>query len=233
MKKREEIISCIGISYIEPIIVLYNELISHKYQGNSKIQVSSRENGYSVSIILLSVLTVESALNRIRYIEKSNKNNLEFFRIQFKNQQLCDKLNEIYILRDLVVHNHIWKITYEFDDDYNETKIYQKLLEGYGSKRGGKGDFKYNSYVDKRSKKTKISKLNVNPIKICTKDVKIVLDILKELFDFIDSIDKSYFPINNFPFRFNGKFIKFSEIVNEITGVDADRRPRTDQRNPY
>lgn len=54
MKKREEIISCIGISYIEPIIVLYNELISHKYQGKSKIQVSSRENGYSVSIILLS-----------------------------------------------------------------------------------------------------------------------------------------------------------------------------------
>ncbi|GAI62151.1 unnamed protein product, partial [marine sediment metagenome] len=40
-------------------------------------------------------------------------------------------LNEIYILRDLIVHNHIWKITYEFDDDYNETKIYQKLLEGY------------------------------------------------------------------------------------------------------
>lgn len=233
MKKREEIISCIGISYIEPIIVLYNELISHKYQGKSKIKVSSRENGYSVSIILLSVLTVESALNRIRYLKKSNKNNLEFFKIQFKNKQLYDKLNEIYILRDLVVHNHIWKITYEFDDDYNETKIYQKLLKGYGSKRGGKGDFKYNSYVDKRSKKTKILKLNVNPIKICTKDVKIVLDLLKELFNFIDSIDKSYFPINNFSFRFNGKFKKFSEIVNEITGVEVKKLEKIRVRSQH
>ncbi len=216
MSKREEIISCIGISYIEPILTLYEELISHNYSGNSKIKVSTRENGYSVSIISLSILTVESALNRIRYLEKSRESNLKFFQIKFNNSSLYDKLVEIYVIRDLIVHNHIWKIRYTFDQNYNETKIYQKLLEGYGNKRGRQGDWKYNTYVNKRTKKTKNLKLNVNPIKLGITDVKIVLNVLKELFEFFDSENPSYFALENYHFKFNNEFKKFSEIINEI-----------------
>lgn len=218
MKKRQEIISCIGIGFIEPILTLYKESISHNYSGGSKVKVSLRENGYSVSIITLAILTVESALNRIRYLEKSNENNLEFFKNKFNNQKLYDKLVEIYVIRDLVVHNHIWRIRYTFDEDYNETKIYQKLLEGYGNKRGRSGDWKYNNYVNKRTKKTKNLKLNVNPIKLGTIDVKIVLNVIKELFEFFDSRNLSYFAMKNHDFEFNGDFKKFSEIVDEING---------------
>lgn len=216
MKKREEIISCIGIGYIEPILTLYRELISHEYSGNSKVKVSLRENGYSVSIITLSVLTIESALNRIRYLEKSKEENLEFFKHKFSNKKLYDELVEIYVIRDLVVHNHIWRIRYTFDESYNETKIYQKLLDGYGSKRGKSGNWKYNNYVNKRTKTTKNLKLNVNPIKLGTSDVKIIFDVLKELFEFFDTKNLSYFSMRNHYFEFNGDFKKFSDIVDEI-----------------
>ena len=216
MNKRQEIISCIGIGYIEPILTLYKELISNEYSGGSKVKVSLRENGYAVSIITLSVLTVESALNRIRYLEKSKEENLEFFKNKFSNKKLYDKLVEIYVIRDLVVHNHIWRIRYTFDESYNETKIYQKLLEGYGSKKGKSGDWKYNHYVNKRTKTTKNLKVNVNPIKLGTNDVKIVLNVLKDLFEFFDSTNLSYFAMRNHYFEFNGEFKKFSDIIDEI-----------------
>ena len=217
--KREKIISCIGLGYIKPILDLYKGLISYDYSRNSKIKVSPLENGYSVSIIVLSVLIVESYLNRIKYLEKNKSKNLKFFENKFgkENPHLYKKLIEIYILRDLIVHNHIWLSSYEYDDNYNEIKIYQKLLNGYGSKRGKKGDWKYNLYVNKKTKKTKCLELNVNPIKINTKDVKIVLKVLKELFELFDNTNPSYSVMKNNSFEFNGDFKNFSEIVDEIT----------------
>lgn len=216
--ERKKIISCIGISYVEPILHLYKELISHNYSGNSKIKVSPRENGYSVSIIVLSVLMIESCLNRIKYLEKNKEENLKFFKNKFEkqNSDLYKELIEIYILRDLIVHNHIWRISYVYDDNYDEIKIYQKLLDGYGSKRWNKGDGKYSLCVNKKTKKTKFLGLNVNPIKIDTKEVKIVLRVLKEFFEFFDGINLSYFAMKNNSFMFNGDFKKFSEIINEI-----------------
>lgn len=213
--KRDKIISCIGIHYIEPILRLYEELISFNYTGDSRIKVSPRENGFSVSIIVLSVLTIESALNRIRYIKKDStqQNNLNFFKNKFNHLglklNLYNKLAEIYVLRDIIAHNHIWKISYTLNDRYDETKVYQKLLKGYGDK-------KYNDHVNKKSKETKILKLNINPIKIGIKDVNIVLCVLEELFEFFNSIDLFYFPIKNFDFKFKNQFMKFSDIIDKI-----------------
>ena len=215
---REEIISCIGTGCIEPILKLYEELTSTTYSERSEIKVSLRENGFSVSIIALSILTIESALNRARYIEKYKKGNLEFFKNKINNKDLYDKLIELYVIRDLIVHNHIWRIRFTYNEKYNETKIYQKLLDGYGDKRGKKGDWKYKKYVNKRTKKTKKLKLNVNPIKIGITDVKKVFMILDEIFKALDNKNKSYFPINNFHFKFNGKQMTFSEIVRKIDG---------------
>lgn len=81
---KDEIISCIGLAYIEPILTLCEKLGSHNFQGESKIQVSTRENGYSVSIIVLCVLMLESGINRVKYLEKKSKDrNIIFFQKSF------------------------------------------------------------------------------------------------------------------------------------------------------
>ena len=210
---REVKISCIGISFIEPILDLYTKLKSFKFSGHSKTQVSSIENGYSVSIVVLSILLIESVLNRVRYLEKDKRNNLKFFDAKFNNVQLSTKLYEIYVLRDLIVHNHIWRISYEFDQNYNEVMIYQKLLEGYGDKRP---DRKYIDYVDKRKKCTKNLKLNINPIKVNATDVTKVFTVMKELFDFLEQQSKAYFPLSHFHFKYDGRGLTFYDIVDKI-----------------
>ncbi len=210
MAKRQIKISCIGISFIDPIIDLYLKLNRLKFSGYSKTQVSSRENGYSVSIIVLLILLVESSLNRIRYLEKHKEGNLKFFSSRFStNPELVNKLYEIYVLRDLIVHNHIWRISYEFDNNYNEIKIYQKLLKDYGDK-------KYKKYVNKRKKITKTLKLNINPIKINKEDVNKVFKFVSDFFKFLEKENRGYLPLSNFNFKYRRKYLTFYEFVDKL-----------------
>jgi len=118
-KKRQVVISILGMAYIEPIINLYSLLNSQDFKKFSKTKVSLKENGYSISIIVLSVLMVESIINRIKYLEKNKtKNNLYFFQNFCSDKNLIADLTEIYIIRDLIAHNHIWRTSYDFDENY-------------------------------------------------------------------------------------------------------------------
>jgi len=227
--EREIEISCIGVSFIEPILDLYKRLNSFKFSGHSRVRVSLRENGYSTSIIVLSILLIESLLNRVRYFEKDKRDNLKFFDAKFKNQQLSEKLYEIYVLRDLIVHNHIWRISYieKFEKGgYDETKIYQKLLEGYGDKRREK---KYISHVDKRRKYTKKLKLNVIPTKVNRGDLIKVFGVMRELFDFLEQQNKDYLPLSTFLFKYNDELLNFCQIIDKII---SDFKPRKMKCHP-
>ncbi len=119
---KQKYITCIGMNFIEPIINLYDIANSFKYSGKNKIQVSPRENGFAVSIVTLSVLLVESILNRIKYLIPSQEpNNIKFFRTNFPKQKLlCVKIEEMYVSRDIIAHNHIWDISFTYNKNYEE-----------------------------------------------------------------------------------------------------------------
>ena len=84
MPQREKEISCIGISFVDPILELALKLRELETTGTIGIRASSLENGYSCSIIALSVLMIESVLNRVRYMEKDKDSNLKIFNSKFK-----------------------------------------------------------------------------------------------------------------------------------------------------
>ena len=155
-KKRQVVISVLGMAYIEPIINLYSLLDEQDFKRFSRTKVSLKENGYSISIIVLSVLLVESMINRIKYLEKKNKiENIKFFDEFCNDSKLVSNLIEIYVVRDVIAHNHLWSVSYEFDEKYTEKNIYQKLLDGYGNKRDKRSDWKYTNYVNIKNKVTK------------------------------------------------------------------------------
>ncbi len=214
-KKRQVVISILGMAYIEPLIDLYSKLNQQNFSKFSKTKVSLRENGYSISIIVLSVLLVESIINRIKYLEKSKtKNNLEFFKSFCNDNNLISYLTEIYIVRDLIVHNHIWRTSYDFDEKYNEIRIYQKLLDGYG-------DQKYKDNISKKKKITKILKIHVVPMNIGKEDVIKTFKVLQKMLKFLEEKESSktkkiYFPITGFQFKYNNEDLDFYQILEKI-----------------
>ncbi|MCK4636251.1 MAG: hypothetical protein KAT49_00050 [Methanomicrobia archaeon] len=226
-EERDIEISCIGVSFIEPILDLYKRLNSFKFSGYSKVRASQRENGYSTSIIILSILLIESLLNRVRYFEKDRRDNLKFFDKEFKNPKLLEKLYEVYVLRDLIVHNHLWRTSYigKFErGNYDETKIYQKLLKSYGDKRGKRGNKKYVDHVDKRGKCTKKLKLNIIPTKVNSNDVVKVFGAMKEIFEFLEQQNKDYFSLLPHLFRYDDEWLNFYQIIDKIISNFRPRR---------
>jgi len=70
------------------------------------------------------VLCVESFLNRVKYLEKDNKSqnrcNWKYFEDKFGKSDLSQKIIELYIIRDIIVHNYIWVISYEPNEKWVE-----------------------------------------------------------------------------------------------------------------
>ena len=90
----QEYVSIIGLSYLRPITKLLEELESFGPKGPNEVQASPTENGYSASVIILTVLLVESAIARTQYIrgDKPAKKPLDFVRAAYPNSGFVDLL---------------------------------------------------------------------------------------------------------------------------------------------
>lgn len=186
---RETEVTILGTAFLNPIIDLWKKLNLKKFSGKSLVRKSINENGYSCSIISLSVFCIESFITRIRYIDNDNldgmKRPLEYFKNSIDSGNLYRKLLELFILRDLIAHNHLWEINYDFDENFNEKNIKKTNFKGWGN-----NTFKKNT--DLRTEKTKFLSLEIIPTKIGKEDAKKVLVVLKEFLDKISSQDRRY-----------------------------------------
>lgn len=183
-------VTILGTSFLEPILLLWRKLNESNFSGYSEIRKSMNENGYSCSIISLCVFCIESFITRMRYIDDANlserKDALKYFRSKFPSEGIFNEdLTELFVLRNLIAHNHLWKINYDFDANYNEINISRNTYEGWGN-----NDFNNNIILD--DCQTKRLKLEIIPTKIGKEDVKKVLITLKEFLDFIVSKDNRY-----------------------------------------
>ena len=74
-------------------------------------------------------------------------------------------LEEMFILRDVIVHNHIYKIKCAIDENNGALKSYrQEILPGYG-------DGKFKGNINSRTKLTKLLRFNIQPTKIGFEDI--------------------------------------------------------------
>ncbi len=203
----ESKISYIGSNLIEPIIETYKKLEAFNFSGSSQTQVSMNENGYSVSVITMCMVFVESSINRMKYFENDRtRSALEFFTTRFASMDIVDKMVELYILRDLLVHNHIWKIDYSFDDQYEEIVHNLEKLPEYGDK-------KYTDRIDKETLQTKTLELDILPIKVGKKDVMIMFTVLK---DFINLMEKESGLKLNMHYKYNDRNLTFEEFLDTV-----------------
>ena len=107
------------------------------------VQTNNLENGYSGAIIYLSVALMESYLGRINVIMypfssfplSSNRFRAfitlrTFWNDMGLNPAFINKAREVFIIRDVIVHNHVWLANI---DSTNMTLITQPdLVPGYG-----------------------------------------------------------------------------------------------------
>jgi hypothetical protein len=205
-----ELVTIIGSSYFEPICTLLERLERFNEHEKSEVQSGFFVNGFSVSICLLAVACLESYVMRVRYVTKASQKDIDktpvahYLPTLYQDFPYADDLNEIYILRDIIIHNHLWEISFDWNDDG---------MELINANKKSSGDKKYSSHVDVNKRKTIQLGLTVNPLKVGKSEVMKVLQTMWKILIFLEKKDINQCYVSAEHFRYKGKMKQFGEIV--------------------
>lgn len=207
-------VTIIGGSYFQPIADLVNRLAPTSDHGANDVQVGSSENGYSVSIILLLVTMFESYAMRVRYINRQQhpieKNTVVgFIQDLYPDFKQIDELTEVFSLRDLIAHNHLWKIDFEWSESPGMTLKNAK-------REVTAGDKKYHGVIDEKSRRTKGLALNIIPTKVGREDVRTVFKVIWDALIFLEKKDRSQCYVSQHQVSYNRRLILFSDLISKI-----------------
>jgi hypothetical protein len=207
----EGYVSVIGTSYLFPIADLLGELNSLNTKGPNEVQASPRENGYSTAIIILTVLLLESAISRTQYVrgEKPPKKPLEFIKNNYPGSGYSESLEELFVLRDVIAHNHLWEAKFYWDENMGMKLLAAGIIEGYG-------DTKFKKVRNSTSRMTRLLNLNLFPTRICRSDCITVLKNATEFLLFLEDKDRNYIYLSPQYVMYLGKLRPFVDIVNEL-----------------
>jgi hypothetical protein len=215
--REDQLVTIIGSAYFQPIADLLDRLLSLPNQDPNEVKVSNREVGYSASVIALLVVLLESYAMRVRYI---NRTTVPIKRISvplylkslYSDFDMTDEVTEVFVVRDVIVHNHLWEIDFTFEDE-----SVMKLLKA--EKEASSGDPKYNDHVDVSSRKTKTLGLNVVPVKIGKRDVYEIFQTVWKTLLFLENKDRNQCYVSHLYVKYRGKTAIFGELLKELSPV--------------
>ena len=210
----QDYVTVIGKNLLIPMAKLLETLKLSGVRSVNEVQTSVFENGYATAIILLAIVLLESMLNRTRYVMgKASKRKgdtvLAFFKSSFPDSGLYDKLAELFVVRDVIAHGHIWQARIKWDKDYELKLVSASLSEGYGDK-------KFSDVIDEHKRKTKFLEINLFPTRICWSDIVTVLKTATAVLLFLEQKDRRYVYISDEYVEFDGKTVKFLDLVTDL-----------------
>ena len=211
----DSMVTIIGSSYFEPIALLFAQLDEHTVPTNSGVQTSPRENGHAVSVCILAVACLESFVMRARYINNPGDPKLDKSVPKFLSSLYSDfpyevELTELYILRDLLVHNHLWEIEYSWNE---EPGLIQRSID-----KRTNGDKKYQHHIGQKKQKTNKLGIHVNPVLVGRDDAKTVLCVVWKTLRFLQEKNQNQCGVSHWPVRYKGKGEVLSELMERLCG---------------
>lgn len=206
-----DIVTIIGSSYFEAISVLLENLERHEELSPSDFKSGHYENGFAASICVLSVISLESYVMRVRYIndeegDKLNKHSVsKYLTHLYPDFPYIDEIKEIFALRDLLAHNHLWKVELELEEGVG--------LKKKSAIRKSSGDHKYLNVIDISEEKTKKLGLNVNPIKVGGYDARKTLKCMWMILLFLEKKNRNQCYVSHLHVTHKGEDMKMGELV--------------------
>ncbi|MFA7290469.1 MAG: hypothetical protein WC055_16455 [Melioribacteraceae bacterium] len=207
-KSKKKTISIIASAYLQPISDLLFNLLKRSNGNVNEVQTSELENGYSAAICILLVACFESYVMSDIYFNKNDevKNPIGYIKKYRKDFPYLTEIIECYVVRDLLLHNHIWEIehtSYDF-------KFINKRISSIS------GDKKFAKHVNLPKMITNKLELNINPIRINRQDVKKVLKVIWESLNHFSNDENSEIYLNYNVVFFDGVAISFREVYERI-----------------
>lgn len=207
----DRIVTIIGSWYFEPIAQLYAEMENSCSDHATAIRANARENGYAASICLLTVACLESYAMRAWYLhnpdarDASGQQVVKFLPALYDDFPYSEELKELYVLRDSLMHNHIWEI--EYDAPQNGAATIQSI------DKKSTGDVKYKNAVDPELRKTKRLHLNVNPIRVGRWDATRAIVAVWSILEFLEGKDHNQCGVSHLHVKYKGDSHALASLI--------------------
>ena len=207
-------VSILGSAIFQPTADLIDKLTSIPMPVQQSVNSTSFEHGYSASIVLLLVAMFESYVVRVRYlhqqvIPQKRLTALDILNLCYPKLPRRKALTDVYVLRDVLIHNHLWETKYSFGN-YSGIRSYKT------NRAPGFGDKKYDERVSLRSNRTKALNLPVIPTRLNRKDVKRVFSTIWKTLIYLEQQDRNQCYVSHLPVRYRGKTVLFSELIHVL-----------------
>lgn len=213
----DTIVTVLGSAYLQPIADLIERLIQRERARPSRVQSTHHESGYAAAGVLLLVAMFESYVSRVRYTQpkrvvNSARRAVDVVLSVFPKLRHRKALEDVYVLRDLLMHAHLWKIEYEWGGPVPMILKSATLHPAYGDK-------KFTARVNHVTQRTKALNLSVFPTRVDRRDLLKVFETLWKTLLRFES--KKWFTCNvsSQHVRFKGKTVLFASLQSEIKGA--------------
>jgi len=209
----DSIISIVGGAYLQPIADLVERLRAlSPRQGVDDVHVGRFENGYAAAVCLLSVVTLESFLMRVCQIKQQGPglSPVALFQSLYRSYQPDGVLAEVYIVRNVLAHNHVWQIDYSWGEDGTIERHRGAPLIGHFRKTN------YEQHVDVDVQRTKRLRLHVVPSRVDRRDAALVLKTVWKALEVMDRDDHTACPVSPAFVRIGSSSIPFAELVQRF-----------------
>ncbi len=207
-----DIISIVGTSYFQPVADLIERMLQHEPVASNSSRTGHYENGYAAAITVLLVAILESFVSRVRFLRntevvpgKDVPDQLEIF---FSDLPHKTELAEVFLLRNIVVHNHVWHLELGEGSEAIATTLANPKELRFQTKKT------YDTIVDVATRKTQVLGLSASPTSVDRYDVGVVFDIVWKTLRFMNAKDYSHTPLAGQDVRFGGKRYQFSELAS-------------------
>ena len=213
-RHRDSLVTVVGSAYFQPITDLMERLLRRKPPRPNRVKSGHDEHGYSAAIVLLLVAMFESYMSRVRFIQPTRvaakvRSAQDVVLAVFPKFKHKKALAEVYVLRDLLMHSHLWEIEYEWGGPVPMVLKDAKLHPGYG-------DQKFRDRVDMKTHRTKAIGLSVFPSRVDRRDVLKVFDTLWKTLIRFQKQDLNQVSVSNLHVRFRGQSVLFASLRDEI-----------------
>lgn len=213
-RQRDSLVTVVGSAYFQPIADLVERLVQLQPHRLNRIQSGHSEHGYSAAIVLLLVAMFESYMSRVRFVQPGRvttkvKSALDVVGAVFPRLRHKSALEEVYVLRDLLMHSHLWEIEYEYGGSVPRVFKQAKLHPGYGDK-------KFQARVNMKTYRTKALGLSVFPSRVNRRDVLKVFDTIWKTLQRFEKQNLNQVSVSNIRVRFGTPRILFSELHDQI-----------------
>ena len=131
---------------------------------------------------MLAALIVESALNRTRYVRSEHQRETAIDTLKRLGAgDLASDIEEVFVLRDIVAHNHVWLATIRWDVDSGMVLDSAEKVASYG-------DQKFSRVVDPTTRLTHRLRLDAFPNRIHRATAVVALKKAVEVLRFLEGL---------------------------------------------